>query len=35
MYLQDLFQFVQREIGIVLQNPEWGVILYDAPYDAD
>lgn len=25
MYLQDPLQFGQRETGIVLQNPEWGV----------
>ncbi|ALV42226.1 hypothetical protein AU252_14630 [Pseudarthrobacter sulfonivorans] len=35
MYLQDPLQFVQRETGIVLQNPEWGVTLFDTPYDAD
>ncbi|MHA7298679.1 hypothetical protein [Pseudarthrobacter sp. MDT1-22] len=35
IYLQDPLQFVQRETGIVLQNPEWGVTLFDTPYDAD
>lgn len=34
MYLQDPLQFVQRETGIVQQNPEWGVTLFDTPYDA-
>lgn len=34
-YLQDPFQFVQQEAGFVLQNPEWGVTLFDTPYNAD
>lgn len=34
-YLQDPFQFVQQDAGIILQNAEWGVTLARTPYDAD
>lgn len=31
-YLQAPLQFVRRESGIVLHNPEWGVTLFRTPY---
>ena len=33
-YLQAPLQFAQRETGIVLHNPEWGITLYRTPYEA-
>ncbi len=33
-YLQAPFQFAQRETGIVLHNPEWGITLFRTPYSA-
>lgn len=33
-YLQAPFQFAQRETGIVLHNPEWGITLVRTPYSA-
>lgn len=33
-YLQAPLQFAQRETGIVLHNPEWGITLFRTPYEA-
>ena len=33
-YLEAPLQFAQRETGIVLHNPEWGITLYRTPYEA-
>ncbi len=33
-YLQAPLQFAQREAGIVLHNPEWGITLFRTPYEA-
>ena len=34
-YIQAPLQVAQRESGIVLHNPEWGVTLFRTPYGAD
>ena len=33
-YLEAPLQFAQRETGIVLHNPEWGITLFRTPYEA-
>jgi len=33
-YLQAPLQFAQREAGVVLHNPEWGITLFRTPYEA-
>ena len=33
-YLEAPLQFAQRETGIVLHNPEWGITLFRTPYSA-
>ena len=33
-YLQAPLQIAQRESGIVLHNPEWGITLFRTPYEA-
>lgn len=33
-YLQAPLQFVEKDTGIVLHNPEWGITLFRTPYEA-